>query len=419
MASSYPIVSQIELNDPARRWLGKRREAYEIPKIKAHEVLVWRVGDRYIRDARQLRRSDDIVVDASSVSVVNVRPGTEVEVSFEIDSQDASEFTIKVTFVCSVRQPEVVVEDGQVTAADTLLAYLRGYQELFNVGLKYPTTAINDVRTEMAVQVKAYMALHPPIIPGIEIAPSATVQVQTPEQQARYEDIARAHRINVRQQDQEAELAARRQRSVLSRAEMINEAVAGNSLSALGLAAADGMSSAEYAERLRQAEELRLQREQAERLAGNTRSWAVEDRDALWDYEYRKERLAWQRAELEQERKDLQELRLRKHALEDRDAQWKHDDEREQLAWKHAETERARADKQEGIRRLLEAEEKYLEALAQAGHFDTHVEDIGAEMQRIRRMAVAGLDMDDKAELTDGNGQRPESAKREDNGNDN
>jgi hypothetical protein len=415
MATSYPIVSQVELDDPARRLLGKRRDKSEIPRIKPHEVLVWRIGDRYIRDARQLRRSDDIVVDASSVSVVNVRPGTEVEVSFTVDSQDASAFTIKVTFVCSVRQPEVVVEDGQVNAADTLLAYLRGYQDLFNVGLKYPVTAINDVRAEMAVQVKAYMTLHPPKIPGIEIAPSATVQVQTPEQMASYEDIARTHLINVRMQEHEAELAARRQRSLLSRAEMINEAVAGNSTSALGLAAADGMGSAEYAERMQQAEEIRAQREQAERLAGDTRNWAVADRDAQWRHDAQREQVAWERAEIEHRRGDRQELLRRQQALEDRDAQWQHDSQREQVAWERAEVENQRAARQEGINRLLEAEEKYLEALAQAGHFDTHVEDIGGVMQRIRRMASAGLDMpDDQAELTGGNGRQPESAEPED-----
>jgi hypothetical protein len=49
----YPIVAQHELDDPVRRGplrLGRRRDNSEIPKIKPHEVLVWRVGSRYIVD---------------------------------------------------------------------------------------------------------------------------------------------------------------------------------------------------------------------------------------------------------------------------------------------------------------------------------------------------------------------------------
>jgi hypothetical protein len=83
-------------------------------------------------------------------------------VSFEIDSQDAAKFTVKVTFICSVLDPVVVVRDGQVNAADALIAYLRGCQDLFNLGLNYPIKAINRLRTEMAVQVKSYMVLRPP-----------------------------------------------------------------------------------------------------------------------------------------------------------------------------------------------------------------------------------------------------------------
>ena len=41
------------LDDAIRRGkvpIRKRREGSEIPKIKPHEVLVWRTGNRYIVD---------------------------------------------------------------------------------------------------------------------------------------------------------------------------------------------------------------------------------------------------------------------------------------------------------------------------------------------------------------------------------
>ena len=417
--SSYPVATQLQLDDPARRLLGKRRDRSQIPKIKAHEVLVWRVGDKYIVDSRQLRDSDDVVVDASSVSVVSVRPGTEVAVSFTIDSRDASMFTVKVTFVCSVTHPDVVVRDGQVNVADTLLAYLRGYQDLFSIGLKYPITAINDARAEMTAQVKAYMTLRPPKIPGIQIGTSPTVQVKTPAQIASYENDARLHWIEMQREAAAAELEMMRQGLMLDKAARFNDAVAGNSGNALGIAMASGdMNAADHAERRLQVDAEQQQREQADRLARDARQFAVEDRNADWDRDERKdqvtweretlrERIAWERAQLEKKYADEQESIRRAYALEDQKALWAHEEEKDKIGWERAQLESQRADKQESIRRLMEAEEKYLEALAQAGHFDTHVEDIGEEMQRIRRIAAAGLDgPEDRSALAGGAGRQ-------------
>ena len=100
-------------------------------------------------------------------------------VSFPIDSQDGLEFTVKVTFTCSVADPVAVVRYGQVNAADALLAYLRAYQDLFSLGLVHPVAEINQVRADMTIQVKAYMAMRPPKIPGMQIT-LAAVQVETP-----------------------------------------------------------------------------------------------------------------------------------------------------------------------------------------------------------------------------------------------
>jgi hypothetical protein len=219
-APSYPIVAQHELDDPVRRGplgLLKRRALDDIPKIKPHEVLVWRVGSRYVMDRRELRAHDDTVVRASSVSVVSVRPDTEVEVSFRIDSEDASEFTVKVTFICSVLDPVVVVRDGQVNAADALIAYLRGYQDLFYLGLEHPIKEINKVRTKMAVQVKSYMTLRPPKIPGMEIT-SATVQIETPPVLADMGRLTTEHEIELEMEDHEARLDSRRQDHLLKKA---------------------------------------------------------------------------------------------------------------------------------------------------------------------------------------------------------
>src|SRR6185437_3160611 len=278
MTNSYPIVAQYELDDPVLRGplkMGRRRDKGEIPKIRPHEVLVWRVGNRYIVDRRQLRPHDDTVVRASSVSVVSIRPDTEVQVSFRVDSMDAAEFTVKVTFICSVLDPEVVVRDGLVSAADALMAYLRGYQDLFNIGLDHPIEEINKVRNKMSAQVKAYLTLRPLKIPGMEVT-SATAQVETPAVLADIGKLDKEHLIALQRAEHEAVLDARRQTYILSKAGRMND-VSRDPGKAIDVVYADGgMTGQEWADRHQQMQEARQEREQVEKLTAATRQYTVE-----------------------------------------------------------------------------------------------------------------------------------------------
>ena len=367
MTASYPIVAQYELDDPVKRGpmrLSKRRDSSEIPKIKAHEVLVWRVGSRYIVDARQLQSSDDTVVRASSVSVVSVRPSTEVEVPFQIDSQDNAQFTIKVTFICSVLEPVVVVRDGQEDAADALLAYLRGYQDLFAVGLEHPITEVNKVRTKMAFQVKSYMALRPPTIPGIEVT-SATVQVKTPDALGELRQISDKQRIELQKKKGEALIESEWQSHLLTKSASYSDAVGGDPKNAISLAYADGgMTSQEYADRMAQMDETSQQRAQMERISAETRQ----------------------------------------HAVEDRDAHWQHEREQTDKEWQHKEIENQRQDEREDRRNQVAANIELLKLFADSGHLDTYNADIEDLIRRIRGdqagpEVTAGAR---PAELTDG-----------------
>jgi hypothetical protein len=150
-------------------------------------VLVYRVGGHFIIDDGHRSLDDSGVVNATSVSVVNMRKGADVAVAFEIISQDEAKFAVQVNFVCSVIDPVTVVRDGQTNASDALLAYLKGYQPLFDLGLKHPLTEINAVRREAGLHVKAYMTINPPQIPGMSIA-LANVQVMTPQELAEHEE---------------------------------------------------------------------------------------------------------------------------------------------------------------------------------------------------------------------------------------
>lgn len=393
-APSYPIVAQYQLDDPDRRGpfgILKSRKGGDIPKIKPHEVLVWRVGGRYIVDRRELRTHDDTVVRASSVSVVSVRPDTEVEVSFKIDSQDAAEFTVKVTFICSVLDPVVVVRDGQVNAADALIAYLRGYQDLFDLGLKHPIREINKVRTEMALQVKSYMTLRPPKIPGMEIT-SATVQIETPPVLADFGKLTTEQEMELRKQHHAALLDSNEQTHLLEKANRM-EAVSRDPRAALGLAYADGgMTSPEFADRIHQREESRLQFERTDAIAALTRRYELDDRREQRQYEVEDRR------------------EHRQYELEDRADRWHYEDmqatreeRKAKLEWKRAQIEAKRNDDREAQRAQINANIELLKMYAANGHLDTYNADIEDIIRRIHGdHAGPQLTAKDRPELTDG-----------------
>jgi hypothetical protein len=205
MSQPYPIISQQTLKEPPRHGLlnmrSPRRADDEVPALNPHEVLVYRVDGKFIVDDGRRRPDHNQVVNASSVSVVNMRRRADVDVSFTITSKDAASFTVQVNFTCSVVDPVTVVKDGQTNASESLLAYLKGYQPLFEVGLVHPLAEINVVRRKAGLHIKAYMTICPPEIPGMLID-LANVQVMTPQEVAEHEE---RRRREGREQDLAAE----------------------------------------------------------------------------------------------------------------------------------------------------------------------------------------------------------------------
>jgi hypothetical protein len=395
-APPYPIVAQHELDDPERRGpLGvvKRRNPGDIPKIKPHEVLVWRVGSRYVVDRRELRAHDDILVRASSVSVVSVRPDTEVEVSFEIDSQDAAKFAVKVTFICSVLDAVVVVRDGQVNAADALIAYLRGYQDLFDLGLEHQVKEINKIRTKMAVQVKSFMTLRPPKIPGMVIT-SATVQIETPNVLVDIGKLADQQLIELQRQHHAALLDSNEQAHILNKANRM-DAVIRDPRAALDVAYADGgMASPEWAERRYQMEETHVQRDRMDALTATSRQHELEDRDLQRRYQLEDHATA------------------RRHEIEDRadrwryeEVQWTRDEQRAQVEWRHARDEATWKDELEARHAQVNANIELLKLYAANGHLDTFNADIEDIVRRIHGdHGSPRLTAGERPELPDGPG---------------
>ncbi|MFC0533040.1 hypothetical protein [Phytohabitans kaempferiae] len=187
MSIAYPIAARRKL-DPADKahWYSKRkRKESELLKPDAHHVLVYRVDGQYVLDNDRMPAADDRVVSATHVSMVDMRRDAPVVVTLHIPSADASYFEVVVMFVCTVNDPIAVVRGG-VQAQEALLAHLKAHHKLFELGLRYRLSDVNEVRRVIGAQVTAYVTIKPPVVLGMAVS-MASVEVSTPEVLTKYE----------------------------------------------------------------------------------------------------------------------------------------------------------------------------------------------------------------------------------------
>ncbi|MBY8852899.1 hypothetical protein K7G98_33575, partial [Saccharothrix sp. MB29] len=119
----------------------------------------------------------------------------EVVVELVLPSRDASHFTVRVTFLCTVDDPVAVVRTGGHDARAMLSGYLKGHQRIFELGLDFGLEDINDIRRKLNAQIRAYATLSPPEFAGMA-ATLASVEVMTPEQVAKLEEALREAKQN-------------------------------------------------------------------------------------------------------------------------------------------------------------------------------------------------------------------------------
>ncbi|MER6355183.1 hypothetical protein ABT186_26040 [Streptomyces sp. NPDC001634] len=187
MVERYPLVEQREYGRPQKRvgLLHKRpaRDEDELPRLAAHEVRVFRLGEDYVEDHGLLRCDDSVVVAASSVTVVDRRVGVPVVVEMRIPSAEAGDFTLRTTFHCTVTDARAVVRDGITDVEALLFGYLRGIPGLTEEGADLPIVESGTVRRRIDARLTAYLEMRPPVVSGLNAVPSA-VDVLTPEELA-------------------------------------------------------------------------------------------------------------------------------------------------------------------------------------------------------------------------------------------
>jgi hypothetical protein len=183
--ANYPIIDQRSLPKASRRGpmglVAPRREASELPLPNAHEVVVYKTAGAYVVDDGRSRPSDDHVVNATNITVVDMREDAPVTVQATIPSAGAAEFVVQVTFLCTVKKPEEVVEAGLRDITASLTHYLIQHQPLFRQGEDYHLDQVTVVRHNVTSEVKAYFSVRPARIRGLDVK-LGSIQVMTPEE---------------------------------------------------------------------------------------------------------------------------------------------------------------------------------------------------------------------------------------------
>ncbi|GHJ12583.1 adaptor complexes medium subunit family protein [Micromonospora sp. AKA38] len=225
MTTSYPILSQDYLEPaPSRGMLGMRRKTragQRLPRPHAHQVLVYRVDGSYVVDDGRLPPDDTQVVRATHVSLVDRGSEVPVVVQFTVSSAEASDFTVRATFVCSVTDPVRVVREN-VNAHTAILTYLKRYHRLSRMGVGHRMSQVNQVRRAVEGHLRAYTEKRPAMIPGLH-ATFTAVEVLTPDEVAAFEKALREkhrkHLLDTADQDYTHALATGQDRNVRDRAD--------------------------------------------------------------------------------------------------------------------------------------------------------------------------------------------------------
>ena len=132
-------------------------------------------------DDGRSRTTDDHIVNATNITVVDMRQDAPVTVQATIPSAGAAEFVVHVTFLCTVRKPEEVVEAGLHDLTTRLTNFLIQHQKLFHLGEDYQLSEVAAVRRSVTSEVKAYFNVRPARFRGSDVK-LGNVQVMTPDE---------------------------------------------------------------------------------------------------------------------------------------------------------------------------------------------------------------------------------------------
>ena len=182
-----------------------RRDPSTLPQSRPGTVLVFKHGSRYeaFSQARHLTGKEEPVIDATEVSLVDLRPRI-FTLYLQLPSQNAADdFTVKVSFRARVTDAERVAAEGPVEMNSLLTSYLGSHAPLTKLGRQHAVAQIADVRDLVSSHIEAYCELNPIDMPGLEVKLD-TVGVVTPHELRTHERQMRDERWSQDLQDLQA-----------------------------------------------------------------------------------------------------------------------------------------------------------------------------------------------------------------------
>ncbi|MEW2485808.1 hypothetical protein [Streptomyces sp. NPDC048411] len=213
---TYPLVEERVLAPAPRTgrrfWNQPTRSHDELPRVAAHQVLVYRTGDQYLTDHGVRGPKDEAVLNAGSVTVVDCRTAVPVTVGTDVPSAETDGFTVQVAFHCTVTDPVAVVREGVTDVESRLLGYLRALPGLTDVTQEWPLEAGKEVSRRLTARLISYLEMEPPRIAGLSVG-DPYLTVLTPEEFAAQQRRADEERRE-REQDRVKE-AVRRERELM------------------------------------------------------------------------------------------------------------------------------------------------------------------------------------------------------------
>ncbi len=178
--ASYPVLTQVGLPDVRReRFRRARRAPGDLPPSRPGAIYVFKTGGTFVAyGERHVDFADPVVVDATEVSLVQVRP-RQVSVGVTIASTEPTvDFTVLATFRCRVVSPAAVAEAGLTDLDSIIVAHLAGDSMLASLGEFFDPDSVQAVRRRADAQVRAYWEVARPDVDGVEMR-LLTVQVRT------------------------------------------------------------------------------------------------------------------------------------------------------------------------------------------------------------------------------------------------
>jgi len=236
----YPVVTEMRLPPVPRRLTGRtRRKLSELPASPPGTALVFQAGGRFIvfDEHRHLTGSEDFVLGALAVAVVDMRPRLLMADLMLPTLRPSEQFAIRTTFAATVARPDVVVRTGAVDLAEELSRHLRKDPKLAEICAAHTIEQIAKVRLLVENRIAAYYSYRAFKHEGVSIAlhlVEVTTPVELQERDRRQRSVQVEHELqqqidelehkkNLWQLEYEEERSARQQLLQLQRDNALNE----------------------------------------------------------------------------------------------------------------------------------------------------------------------------------------------------